>query len=119
MTKNKKLKLLHRIQAQVANVLVGILVLLPLCWQSEKAADALNVIILLDALVICDGKYFKLPADKIVPREMVKLRLGDCVLADLRMLEVLNFAIFGLILIFICCLLLLMHGNVACGGKLW
>ena len=43
-----------------------------------------------DALVIRDGKDVKVPADEIVPGEIVKLSLGDRVPADLRMLEVSN-----------------------------
>ena len=43
-----------------------------------------------DALVVRDGKDIKVPADEIVPGEIVKLGLGDRVPADVRMLEVSN-----------------------------
>ncbi len=43
-----------------------------------------------DALVIRDGKDVKIPAEEIVPGDVVKLSLGDRVPADLRMVEVSN-----------------------------
>lgn len=45
-----------------------------------------------DAVVIRDGKETKIPADKLVPGDVVKLSLGDRVPADLRMCEVGNLA---------------------------
>ena len=57
---------------------------------AEKAADALKAMMSSDALVVRDGKDVKVPADEIVPGEIVKLSLGDRVPADLRMLEVSN-----------------------------
>eukprot|EP00522_Entomoneis_paludosa_P015032 CAMPEP_0172456430 /NCGR_PEP_ID=MMETSP1065-20121228/15478_1 /TAXON_ID=265537 /ORGANISM="Amphiprora paludosa, Strain CCMP125" /LENGTH=642 /DNA_ID=CAMNT_0013209429 /DNA_START=53 /DNA_END=1979 /DNA_ORIENTATION=+ len=57
---------------------------------AEKAADALKAMLSSDALVVRDGKDVKVPADEIVPGDVVKLSLGDRVPADLRMLEVSN-----------------------------
>ena len=59
---------------------------------AEKAADALKAMLSSDALVVRDGKDVKVPADEIVPGDMVKLSLGDRVPADLRMTEVSNLA---------------------------
>jgi len=59
---------------------------------AEKAADALKAMLSSDALVIRDGKDVKIPADEIVPGDVVKLSLGDRVPADLRMCEVSNLA---------------------------
>jgi len=43
-----------------------------------------------DAIVIRDGKEIKIPAENLVPGDIVKLGLGDRVPADLRMVEVSN-----------------------------
>ena len=59
---------------------------------AEKAADALKAMLSADALVLRDGKDVKVPADQIVPGDVVKLSLGDRVPADLRMCEVSNLA---------------------------
>mmetsp|Transcript_19647 Transcript_19647/g.40777 ORF Transcript_19647/g.40777 Transcript_19647/m.40777 type:complete len:919 (-) Transcript_19647:263-3019(-) len=45
-----------------------------------------------DALAIRDGKDVKVPAEEIVPGDVIKLSLGDRVPADLRMCEVSNLA---------------------------
>eukprot|EP00522_Entomoneis_paludosa_P008548 CAMPEP_0172440708 /NCGR_PEP_ID=MMETSP1065-20121228/1330_1 /TAXON_ID=265537 /ORGANISM="Amphiprora paludosa, Strain CCMP125" /LENGTH=1067 /DNA_ID=CAMNT_0013189687 /DNA_START=21 /DNA_END=3224 /DNA_ORIENTATION=+ len=57
---------------------------------AEKAADALKAMMSADALLVRDGKDVKIPADLIVPGDIVKLNLGDKVPADIRMLEVSN-----------------------------
>ena len=57
---------------------------------AEKAADALKAMMSSDALVLRDDADVKIPADEIVPGEIVKLSLGDRVPADLRLLEVSN-----------------------------
>lgn len=59
---------------------------------AEKAADALKAMLSSDAVVVRDGKDVKVPADQIVPGDIVRLSLGDRVPADLRMLEVGNLA---------------------------
>jgi magnesium-transporting ATPase (P-type) len=43
-----------------------------------------------DAVVIRDGKEVKIPADQLVPGDIVKMSLGDKVPADLRMCQVTN-----------------------------
>ena len=45
-----------------------------------------------DAIVLRDGKESKLPADQIVPGDLIRLSLGDRIPADLRMVEVGNLA---------------------------
>jgi len=59
---------------------------------AEAAADALKAMLSSDALLVRDGKDVKVPADEIVPGDVVKLSLGDRVPADLRMCEVSNLA---------------------------
>lgn len=59
---------------------------------AEKAAEALKNMLSSDAVVIRDGKDVKIPADQIVPGDLVRLGLGDKVPADLRMIEVVNLA---------------------------
>lgn len=55
---------------------------------AEKAAEALKAMLSSDAVVVRDGKDVKVPANKIVPGDVVRLSLGDRVPADLRMCEV-------------------------------
>lgn len=57
---------------------------------AEKAADALKAMLSLDAIVIQDGQEIKVPAESLVPGDIVKLSLGDRVPADMRMIEVSN-----------------------------
>ena len=59
---------------------------------AEKAAEALKNMLSSDAVVVRDGKDVKIPADQIVPGDVIRLALGDRVPADLRMLEVGNLA---------------------------
>jgi magnesium-transporting ATPase (P-type) len=55
---------------------------------AEKAAEALKAMLSSDAIVVRNGTESKVPADEIVPGDVVVLSLGDRVPADLRMLEV-------------------------------
>jgi len=57
---------------------------------AEKAAEALKNMLSSDAVVVRDGKESKIPADQIVPGDIVILGTGDRVPADVRMLEVNN-----------------------------
>jgi len=59
---------------------------------AEAAAEALKNMLSSDAIVLRDGKEIKIPAEEIVPGDIVKLSLGDKVPADLRMVEVTNLA---------------------------
>jgi len=59
---------------------------------AEKAADALKAMLSSDAVVIRNSKEVKIPAEELVPGDIVKLSLGDRVPADLRMCRVNNLA---------------------------
>ena len=59
---------------------------------AEAAAEALKNMLSADAIVVRDGQEVKVPADQLVPGDIVKLSLGDRVPADLRMVEVTNLA---------------------------
>lgn len=55
---------------------------------AEKAAEALKNMLSSDAVVIRDSKEIKVPAQFLVPGDIVKLSLGDRVPADIRMCKV-------------------------------
>jgi len=122
MTEARKKTLLERIWAQVANVLVGILVFVAVVsairaitadnsddivtnwiqvgiivgvitvntWigivqegSAEEAAEALKNMLSSDALVVRDGKEVMIPAEELVPGDLVVLGLGDKVPCDM------------------------------------
>ena len=57
---------------------------------AEAAAEALKNMLSSDAIVLRDGKEIRIPAETLVPGDIVKLNLGDRIPADLRMVEVSN-----------------------------
>jgi magnesium-transporting ATPase (P-type) len=57
---------------------------------AEKAADALKAMLSSEAVVVRDGKEVKIPAEQLVPGDLVKINQGDRVPADVRMLQVSN-----------------------------
>jgi len=57
---------------------------------AEKAAEALKNMLSSDAVLIRDGKEVKIPAQNVVPGDVVVLGTGDRVPGDVRMLEVNN-----------------------------
>jgi magnesium-transporting ATPase (P-type) len=59
---------------------------------AEKAADALKSMLSSDAEVVRDGTNVEVPANQIVPGDIVVVKTGDRVPADIRMLEVSNLA---------------------------
>jgi magnesium-transporting ATPase (P-type) len=59
---------------------------------AEKAANALKDMLSSDAEVIRDGRNTEIPARELVPGDIVVLKTGDRVPADLRMIEVNNIA---------------------------
>jgi magnesium-transporting ATPase (P-type) len=59
---------------------------------AEKAADALKSMLSSDAEVIRDGRNTEIPANELVPGDVVVVKTGDRVPADLRMIEVSNIA---------------------------
>lgn len=59
---------------------------------AEEAAEALKNMLSSDAVLVRDGSETKVPANLIVPGDIVVLGLGDKIPADLRVLEVSNMA---------------------------
>merc|ERR1719162_1266660 len=59
---------------------------------AENAAEALKNMLSSDAVVVRDGGEMKVPAQFIVPGDVVVLALGDKIPADLRVIEVSNMA---------------------------
>ena len=67
----------------VFNALVGF-------WQEYKAANALEALkkqLALKARVLRDGKWQDLPASQLVPGDVIRLRLGDIIPADVKLFE--------------------------------
>jgi magnesium-transporting ATPase (P-type) len=54
--------------------------------KAEKALDAIRNKQAQQAMVLRDGKRFLMPAEQLVPRDIVSLESGDKVPADLRLL---------------------------------
>ncbi|MFN4242183.1 MAG: cation-transporting P-type ATPase [Tepidisphaerales bacterium] len=67
----------------VINALIGFLQE----GRAEKALDAIRGMLSLDATVLRGGKRQMLPAEQLVPGDVVVLRAGDKVPADLRLLD--------------------------------
>jgi magnesium-transporting ATPase (P-type) len=59
---------------------------------AEKAAEALKAMLSAEAVAVRDGKEVKVPAETLVPGDVVKLNQGDRVPADVRLFQVSNFA---------------------------
>nr|MBW4078713.1 plasma-membrane proton-efflux P-type ATPase [Acidobacteriota bacterium] len=55
--------------------------------QAGKAIDALKAELAIKARVLRDGKWINPPARELVPGDVIRLRLGDIVPADARLLE--------------------------------
>jgi len=67
----------------MANALVGF-------WEEHEAGnaiDALKAKLAVNARVLRDGKWITPPARELVPGDVIRLRLGDIVPADARLLE--------------------------------
>ena len=65
------------------NALVGF-------WQEYKAANALEALkkqLALKARALRDGKWQEVPADQLVPGDVIRLRLGDIIPADVKLFE--------------------------------
>ncbi len=58
--------------------------------KAEKALDAIRNMLTHQAMVRRDGKNFLMPAEQLVPGDIVTLESGDKVPADLRLLQVKN-----------------------------
>lgn len=57
-------------------------------YRAEKAMEALSKMVAPYATVIRESKIKKIPAEELVPGDMVLLEAGDIVPADIRLLEV-------------------------------
>jgi H+-transporting ATPase len=65
------------------NALVGF-------WQEYKAANALEALktqLALKARVLRDGKWQGIAAERLVPGDIIRIRLGDVIPADVKLLE--------------------------------
>ena len=65
------------------NALVGF-------WQEHKAANALEALkkqLAIRARALRDGKWQEIPADQLVPGDIVRLRLGDIIPADVKLFD--------------------------------
>jgi H+-transporting ATPase len=67
----------------LANAVVG-------SWQEHKAGNAIELLkqrLALKARVLRDGAWQGTPAGKLVPGDIVRLRLGDIIPADVKLIE--------------------------------
>jgi H+-transporting ATPase len=59
-------------------------------WQEHKAGNAIELLkqrLALKARILRDGKWQEMPAGKLVPGDVVRLRLGDIIPADVKLIE--------------------------------
>ena len=59
-------------------------------WQERKADNAIELLkkrLAIKARVLRDGKWRETPAEKLVPGDIVRLRLGDIIPADVKLIE--------------------------------
>jgi len=56
--------------------------------KAEKAADAIKNMLAPNSMVIREGNQFEIPAKELVPGDVVALKAGDQVPADVRLFEV-------------------------------
>jgi len=59
-------------------------------YRSERAIEALRKMAAPEATVLRDGRELKIPARDLVPGDLVLLKAGDRIPADLRLLESVN-----------------------------
>lgn len=72
--------------AVVVNAIIGFLQE----YRAGKAIDALSALVPRNATVIRNGRSGEIPADELVPGDIVTLQSGDQVPADLRLMQVKN-----------------------------
>jgi H+-transporting ATPase len=59
-------------------------------WQEHKAGNAIELLkqrLALKARVLRDGKWQEMPSEKLVPGDIVRLRLGDIIPADVKLID--------------------------------
>ncbi len=59
-------------------------------WREHQADNAIKLLkqkLALNARVLRDGKWLEMPARKLVPGDVVRIRLGDIVPADTKLIE--------------------------------
>ena len=59
-------------------------------WQEHKADNAIELLkqkLALKTRVLRDGKWLEMPARELVPGDVVRVRLGDIVPADIKLIE--------------------------------
>jgi len=59
-------------------------------WQEHKAGNAIELLkqrLAVRARILRDGKWLEMPAAKLVPGDIVRLRLGDIIPADVKLIE--------------------------------
>ena len=59
-------------------------------WQERKAGNAIELLkqrLAIKARVLRDGKWQETPAGKLVPGDIVRLRLGEIIPADVKLIE--------------------------------
>ncbi|MDV6343983.1 cation-transporting P-type ATPase [Nitrosomonas sp. Is37] len=79
-------------------VIVGVVIINALIGfiqegKAEKALNAIRRMLSLDAIVLRDGKHRQIPAEELVPGDIVLLQSGHKVPADLRLFSVKNLRI--------------------------
>jgi len=61
--------------------------------KAEKALDAIRLMLTHQAMVRRDGRSYPIPAEQLVPGDIVSIESGDKVPADLRLLQVKNLSV--------------------------
>ena len=59
-------------------------------FQAEKEMDSLRSLSSPSAVVVRDGSEITIPSGQVVPGDIVSIKTGDTVPADLKMFEVMN-----------------------------
>jgi P-type Ca2+ transporter type 2C len=82
----------HGTEAVAISVMVLLAVLLGFVqeYRAERALEALSRMAAPNASILRDGRELVIPASKLVPGDLVLLRTGDRVPADLRLFETVN-----------------------------
>ena len=85
----------HTVEAAVIGAIVLLAVGLGFIqeYRAERAMEALRKMAAPSATVLRDGKFTDIPANRLVPGDLVRLQTGNRVPADLRLLEAINLKI--------------------------